>query len=71
MVDDVLVCGAEFGARSSTGSSNRRSMPRPFGIQPRTLEVWDNLGLLHDELAATPLGGQLVSSQPVPSADVS
>jgi pentachlorophenol monooxygenase len=34
---------------------------KAVGIQPRTLEVWENLGVLRDALdAATPLRGQLV-----------
>jgi 2-polyprenyl-6-methoxyphenol hydroxylase-like FAD-dependent oxidoreductase len=34
---------------------------KPVGIQPRTLEVWKNLGVLHDALdAAVPLHGQLI-----------
>jgi 2-polyprenyl-6-methoxyphenol hydroxylase-like FAD-dependent oxidoreductase len=74
-LDEVLVVGAGPVGLTVGIELLRRGVPcrvidrlveapqyaKAVGVQPRTLEVWENLGLLRDALdAATPLRGQLV-----------
>ncbi|MGA9311429.1 MAG: FAD-dependent monooxygenase [Pseudonocardiaceae bacterium] len=74
-MDEVLVVGAGPVGLTVGVELLRRGVPcrvidrlveparyaKAVGVQPRTLEVWENLGLLRDALdAAIPLRGQLV-----------
>ena len=75
VLDEVLVVGAGPVGLTVGIELLRRGIPcrvidrlveapqyaKAVGIQPRTLEVWENLGVLRDALdAAIPLRGQLV-----------
>lgn len=75
VVDEVLVVGAGPVGLTVGIELLRRGVPcrvvdrlaeappypKAVGIQPRTLEVWENLGVLREALdAAIPLRGQLV-----------
>jgi len=73
-MDEVLVVGAGPVGLTVGIELLRRGVPcrvveapqyaKAMSIQPRTLEVWDNLGVLHDALdAAIPIHGQLVHIQ--------
>ncbi|MGX1274667.1 2-polyprenyl-6-methoxyphenol hydroxylase-like FAD-dependent oxidoreductase [Streptomyces phaeoluteigriseus] len=72
---DVLVVGAGPVGLTAAGELRRRGVPvrvvdrlparlpyaKAVGIQPRTLEVWDRMGLVREALeAAVPMRGQLV-----------
>ncbi|MFF8195788.1 FAD-dependent monooxygenase [Streptomyces bobili] len=72
---DVLVVGAGPVGLTAAGELRRRGVPvrvvdrlparlpyaKAVGIQPRTLEVWDRMGLVRDVLeAAVPMRGQMV-----------
>ncbi|MER5727426.1 FAD-dependent monooxygenase [Streptomyces sp. NPDC002138] len=73
-ITDVLVAGAGPVGLTVAGELRRRGVgcrlvdrlparlpyAKAVGIQPRTLEVWDRMGLVHDALdRAVPLRGQL------------
>src|SRR6476661_1478610 len=73
-MDEVLVVGAGPVGLTVGIELLQRGVPcrvveapqyaKAMSIQPRTLEVWDNLGVLHDALdAAIPIHGQLVHIQ--------
>ncbi|MFF0018967.1 FAD-dependent monooxygenase [Streptomyces sp. NPDC005496] len=72
---DVLVVGAGPVGLTAAGELRRRGVrarvvdrlparlpyAKAVGVQPRTLEVWDRMGLVRDALeAAVPMRGQLV-----------